>query len=194
MLTTLELHRRFHEKSGVTFATLYPGCIAETGLFRNHVKAFQVLFPKFQKNITQGYVSEDEAGRRLASVVGDKSYSKSGVYWSWDANSEPFVNTLSEEAQVRARALTRPALPADPPAGGGVVGCKRKQVCRQGCWCDAVKAITPPQEGGVTGSPCLARLHRGAVCWDLLHDTHGLVLRQGCIDGSQCWQQAARGA
>lgn len=42
MLTTLELHRRFHEKSGVTFATLYPGCIAETGLFRNHVKAFQV--------------------------------------------------------------------------------------------------------------------------------------------------------
>lgn len=42
MLTTLELHRRFHEKTGITFATLYPGCIAETGLFRNHVKAFQV--------------------------------------------------------------------------------------------------------------------------------------------------------
>eukprot|EP00892_Ulva_mutabilis_P012181 jgi/Ulvmu1/9335/UM050_0085.1 len=104
MLTTLELHRRFHDKSGITFSTLYPGCIAETGLFRNHVKAFQVLFPKFQKNITQGYVSEDEAGRRLASVVGDKTYAKSGVYWSWDKDSEPFVNTLSEEAQDLSKA------------------------------------------------------------------------------------------
>lgn len=74
----------------------------------------QVLFPKFQKNITQGYVSEDEAGRRLASVVGDKSYSKSGVYWSWDSNSEPFVNTLAEEAQVRHQRT----LPCHVLAGG----------------------------------------------------------------------------
>ena len=44
------------------------GCIAETGLFRNHIPLFRTLFPPFQKFITKGYVSEAEAGRRLAQV------------------------------------------------------------------------------------------------------------------------------
>ena len=60
------------------------GCIAETGLFRNHVGLFRTLFPPFQKYITKGYVSEVEAGQRLAQVVSDPSLNKSGVYWSWD--------------------------------------------------------------------------------------------------------------
>lgn len=68
MLTVREMHRRLHEKTGVTFSSLYPGCIAETGLFREHYKLFRTLFPPFQKYITKGYVSEDEAGRRLAQV------------------------------------------------------------------------------------------------------------------------------
>lgn len=42
MLTMLEMHKRYHDKTGVDFVSLYPGCIAETGLFRNHVSAFQV--------------------------------------------------------------------------------------------------------------------------------------------------------
>jgi protochlorophyllide reductase len=102
MHTIREMHKRYHDSTGVTFSTLYPGCIAETGLFRNHVKAFQLLFPAFQKNITQGYVSEDEAGRRLAAVVGDPAYNKSGVYWSWSNDSEAFVNVPSSEVSVRA--------------------------------------------------------------------------------------------
>jgi hypothetical protein len=105
MHTIREMHKRYHDATGVTFATLYPGCIAETGLFRNHVKAFQLLFPAFQKNITQGYVSEDEAGRRLAAVVGDTAYNKSGVYWSWSNDSEAFVNTPSSEVSVRCYCL-----------------------------------------------------------------------------------------
>lgn len=68
MLTVRELHRRLHDSTGITFSSLYPGCIAETGLFRNHVSLFRTLFPPFQKYITKGYVSEDEAGRRLAQV------------------------------------------------------------------------------------------------------------------------------
>lgn len=44
MLTMLEMHKRYHEKTGVDFVSLYPGCIAETGLFRNHVSAFQVCY------------------------------------------------------------------------------------------------------------------------------------------------------
>lgn len=57
----------------------------------------QVLFPVFQKNITQGYVSEEEAGKRLAKVVADPNYSESGAYWSWSGDSEAFINTPSEE-------------------------------------------------------------------------------------------------
>ncbi|EOA40612.1 hypothetical protein CARUB_v10009346mg [Capsella rubella] len=68
MLTMQELHRRYHEETGVTFASLYPGCIATTGLFREHIPLFRLLFPPFQKYITKGYVSEEEAGKRLAQV------------------------------------------------------------------------------------------------------------------------------
>ena len=83
MLTIFEMHRRFHEQTGIIFNTMYPGCIADTPLFRNHYPAFQKLFPAFQKFITGGYVSVEEAGERLASVCTDPEYDKSGCYWSW---------------------------------------------------------------------------------------------------------------
>jgi len=69
MLTMGEMHRRFHKDTGVVFSSLYPGCIAETGLFREHYKLFRTLFPPFQKYITKGYVSEEDAGYRLAQVT-----------------------------------------------------------------------------------------------------------------------------
>lgn len=98
MLTMQEFHRRFHEETGITFASLYPGCIATTGLFREHIPLFRLLFPPFQKYITKGYVSEEESGKRLAQVVSDPSLTKSGVYWSWNNASASFENQLSEEA------------------------------------------------------------------------------------------------
>ncbi|KZV52218.1 Protochlorophyllide oxidoreductase C, C,PORC [Dorcoceras hygrometricum] len=104
MLTMQEFHRRYHEETGITFASLYPGCIAETGLFREHIPLFRILFPPFQKYITKGYVSEAEAGKRLAQVVSDPSLSKSGVYWSWNNNSSSFENTLSKEASNAEKA------------------------------------------------------------------------------------------
>ncbi|CAL9213581.1 unnamed protein product [Arabidopsis halleri] len=104
MLTMQELHRRYHEETGVTFASLYPGCIATTGLFREHIPLFRLLFPPFQKYITKGYVSEEEAGKRLAQVVSDPSLGKSGVYWSWNKNSSSFENQLSKEASDAEKA------------------------------------------------------------------------------------------
>ncbi|KAF2539402.1 hypothetical protein F2Q70_00004920 [Brassica cretica] len=98
MLTMQEFHRRFHEETGITFASLYPGCIATTGLFREHITLFRSLFPLFQKYITKGYVPEAEAGKRLAQVVGDPNLTKSGVYWSWNKTSASFENQLSQEA------------------------------------------------------------------------------------------------
>ena len=68
MLTMREMNKRFHDSTGVTFSSLYPGCIATTGLFRDHYPLFKTLFPPFQKYITKGYVSEEDAGKRLAQV------------------------------------------------------------------------------------------------------------------------------
>ncbi|KAJ9170976.1 hypothetical protein P3X46_019140 [Hevea brasiliensis] len=104
MLTMQEFHRRCHEETGITFASLYPGCIAETALFREHIPLFRLLFPPFQKYITKGYVSEEEAGKRLAQVVRDPTLAKSGVYWSWNKYSSSFENQLSEEASDTEKA------------------------------------------------------------------------------------------
>ena len=54
MLTMREFNKRYGGKSRVQFASLYPGCIAETGLFREHYPIFKTLFPLFQKHITKG--------------------------------------------------------------------------------------------------------------------------------------------
>ncbi|XP_047335209.1 protochlorophyllide reductase-like [Impatiens glandulifera] len=98
MLIMQEFHKRYHEETGITFASLYPGCIATTGLFREHIPLFRLLFPPFQKYITKGFVSEEESGKRLAQVVSDPSLTKSGVYWSWNKDSASFENQLSQEA------------------------------------------------------------------------------------------------
>eukprot|EP00913_Durusdinium_trenchii_P014888 g13963.t1 len=54
-------------KTGIVFTSLYPGCIAETGLFREHYPLFQNLFPAFHKTVTKAYVSQDEAGQRSSA-------------------------------------------------------------------------------------------------------------------------------
>ena len=56
MLTMREMHRRFHDSTGIAFASLYPGCIAETGLFREHYSLFKTLFPLFQKHVTKARI------------------------------------------------------------------------------------------------------------------------------------------
>ena len=45
MMTINELHKRYHKSTGITFSTMYPGCIAETQLFRQKRVWFQKLFP-----------------------------------------------------------------------------------------------------------------------------------------------------
>jgi protochlorophyllide reductase len=102
VLTMRELHRRYHQATGITFSSMYPGCVAETALFRNSYPIFQKVFPWFQKNITGGYVTEELAGDRLAEVVADPDYNKSGAYWSWGnrqkAGRPSFEQEMSDEA------------------------------------------------------------------------------------------------
>jgi len=108
MIISRELHRRYHADTGVIFSTLYPGCVADTALFRHTPAAFQRIFPWFQKNITKGYVSQELAGDRVAQVVVDAAFSQSGVHWSWGnrqkAGCEPFAQPLSAKANDQTRA------------------------------------------------------------------------------------------
>jgi len=89
MMTVLEMHKRYHSSTGVVFSSLYPGCIAETNLFREKRQWFRDLFPVFMKGIG-AYVSEQEAGERLAQVIVDPQCDTSGVYWSWNGNAQKF--------------------------------------------------------------------------------------------------------
>ncbi len=109
MIMSREFHRRLHERTGIVFNTLYPGCVAETALFRNAPKLFQKIFPWFQKNITKGYVSQPLAGERVAQVVADDRFAQSGVHWSWGNRQVPsreaFSQKLSAKAGNEARAI-----------------------------------------------------------------------------------------
>lgn len=110
VLTMRELHRRYHDSTGITFSSFYPGCVADTGLFRNHYSLFRTIFPKFQKNITGGYVSQELAGQRLADVVADADYQKpSGAYWSWGNRQQEgrksFDQEVSDEALDNEKAV-----------------------------------------------------------------------------------------
>jgi len=123
MVMNRELQKRYHANTGVIFNTLYPGCVAETALFRDTPPLFQKIFPWFQKNITKGYVSQELAGERVAQVVADPRFTQSGVHWSWgnrnSAIREPFAQELSMKAkseklsndlwQVSAKLVDMPA-------------------------------------------------------------------------------------
>merc|ERR1719262_1824213 len=68
MMTVSELNRRYHDSTGIVFSSMYPGCIADTNLFREKREWFRKLFPAFMKQIG-AYVDEKEAGERLAQVI-----------------------------------------------------------------------------------------------------------------------------
>jgi protochlorophyllide reductase len=97
MITTQELHKRFNRDTGIAFTSLYPGCVADTPLFRNAPKAFQKIFPWFQKNVTGGYVSQELAGERVADVVADPRFKQSGVHWSWGNRQKEGRESFSQE-------------------------------------------------------------------------------------------------
>ncbi len=103
VLTMRELHRRYHKTTGITFSSLYPGCVADTPLFRNHYPLFQTIFPWFQKNITGGYVSQELSGERVAMVVADAEYKQSGAYFSWGNRQKKLGQSFVQKVSPQAR-------------------------------------------------------------------------------------------
>ena len=125
MITTQELHRRLHSSTGIVFSSLYPGCVADTPLFRNTPRAFQKIFPWFQKNITGGYVSQALAGERVAQVVADPAFAASGVHWSWGNRQTKGGKQFSQELSDRAS----------------------KPETAQGVWAESMKLVGLSSEG-----------------------------------------------
>ncbi len=102
MIISREMHRRFHEDTGVVFSTLYPGCVADTALFRHTPLLFRKAFPWFQKNITRGYVTQALSGERVADVVTEDDFAASGVHWSWGNRQKPGRQAFSQPLSDRA--------------------------------------------------------------------------------------------
>ncbi|MFN3989170.1 MAG: protochlorophyllide reductase [Erythrobacter sp.] len=109
MMMSRELHARYHASTGIVFATLYPGCVADTPLFRHAPKAFQTIFPWFQKNITKGYVSQPLSGERVAQVVADPAFTRSGVHWSWGNRQKPGAEAFAQPLSAKAENARRSA-------------------------------------------------------------------------------------
>lgn len=46
------LHTKYNKLTGISFSSMYPGCIAESPLFREKREWFRKYFPVFMKYIT----------------------------------------------------------------------------------------------------------------------------------------------
>ena len=56
MMTSNLLHDKYHKQTGISFSSIYPGCIAESPLFREKRPWFRKYFPVFMKYITGGFL------------------------------------------------------------------------------------------------------------------------------------------
>ena len=117
MMMSRELHNRFHSDTRIIFSTLYPGCVADTELFRNSPKFFQKIFPWFQQHITKGYVSQELSGIRVAKVVEDFEFGLSGQHWSWGNRQTKNRPAFSQELSSKATDIERSSKLWDLTAG-----------------------------------------------------------------------------
>ena len=100
MITVQELAKRYPPEK-IICNSLYPGCVANSKLFRNTPWIFRLLFPLFQKYITKGYVTEKLAGQRVASVATDSDLFQSGVHWSWGNRQKLVGKVFSQKLSKR---------------------------------------------------------------------------------------------
>ena len=100
MVTVQELSKKYSNEK-IIINSLYPGCVADTKLFRNTPWLFRILFPIFQKFITKGYVSQRLAGERVAQVATFKKYAKSAVHWSWGNRQKIGRKAFSQKLSKR---------------------------------------------------------------------------------------------
>jgi len=109
VLTMTALHERA-AKDGVIVSAVYPGCIADSELFRQKRGWFRWFFPLFQKYVTKQYVSEEEAGRRVADVAGGAAFGDGGGYWMWKGS---YLEGADKTTPTRVPSTEREGAKAD---------------------------------------------------------------------------------
>ncbi len=100
MVTVQELSKKYSSER-IIINSLYPGCVADTKLFRYTPWLFRFLFPIFQRFITKGYVSQRLAGERVAQVATFKKYAKPAVHWSWGNRQKYGREAFSQKLSKR---------------------------------------------------------------------------------------------
>ena len=100
MVTVQELSKKYSNEK-IIINSLYPGCVADTKLFRDTPWLFRFLFPIFQKFITKGYVSQRLAGERVAQIATFKKYAKPAVHWSWGNRQKSGRKAFSQKLSKR---------------------------------------------------------------------------------------------
>ena len=100
MITVQEIAKRFSNEK-IICNSLYPGCVANTKLFRNTPWIFRIFFPIFQRFITRGYVSERLAGERVALIATGQEFTQSGVHWSWGNSQKLGRKAFSQKLSDR---------------------------------------------------------------------------------------------
>ena len=100
MITVQEIAKRFSNEK-IICNSLYPGCVANTKLFRNTPWIFRIFFPIFQRFITRGYVSERLAGERVALIATGEEFTQSGVHWSWGNSQKLGRKAFSQKLSDR---------------------------------------------------------------------------------------------
>ena len=101
MITVQEIAKRYPSEKLIC-NSLYPGCVANSKLFRNTPLIFRILFPLFQRFITKGFVSERLAGERVALIATGNDFSQSGVHWSWGNRQKRGRKAFSQKLSIRA--------------------------------------------------------------------------------------------
>lgn len=109
VLTMTALHERA-AKDGVVVSAVFPGCIADSELFREKRGWFRWFFPLFQKYVTKQYVSEEEAGRRVAEVAGGAGFGDGGGYWMWKGS---YLEGIDKTSPTRVPSTEREGAKAD---------------------------------------------------------------------------------
>ena len=100
MVIVQELSKKYSSER-IIINSLYPGCVADTKLFRYTPWLFRFLFPIFQRFITKGYVSQRLAGERVAQVATFKKYAKPAVHWSWGNRQKYGREAFSQKLSKR---------------------------------------------------------------------------------------------
>jgi light-dependent protochlorophyllide reductase len=135
------LHTKYHKLTGISFSSMYPGCIAESPLFREKRPWFRKYFPVFMKFIT-GTHNTLVFGSDLSSCQTSHSLPRTCL-------SQVDLSVSMRRDNVCSKSST--ILDVQSPAciGAGTAGPERDAVWRPWKRVDKYQVVVALVEGGI---------------------------------------------